>query len=495
MSILRTEGIVKDYPGCRALDAVSVSFDSGKVHAFIGKNGSGKSTLVKIFAGAIQPTGGEFFLDGEALHFNTPVAAREKGIATVYQELSLVPYLSVAENIFLGRLPKKGKIIDWDKTYRLADELLKGMKVDIDPHTEVYKLSMWQCQVIEITKAMSFNPKVLMLDEPTSALAAHETERLFEVIRELKKQDVIIIYISHRLQELWEIADTVTVLRDGKFIGTEILEKLSHKDIIHMMFGDVKPNIRPKDLPVSEENIMKVEHLGRAGKFEDISFELKKGEVLGIAGMLGSGRTELMRSIFGADPFDSGKITIEGQTITSSSNPIKMKQLGLGLTPEERKTQGVILIHSIKDNLCYSCIDRISNNHIIDENKRTEISKKQINDLQIKVADMNSPISSLSGGNQQKVVIGNWLNNKPKIMMYDEPTRGIDVNAKGQIFQIMWNQSRKGVSSLFVSSELEELLEVCHRILIMHLGKIVGVVSPDNLQIDELYAMCMGGTI
>jgi ABC-type sugar transport system ATPase subunit len=495
MPILRTEGIVKDYPGCRALDTVSVSFDSGKVHAFIGKNGSGKSTLVKIFAGAIQPTRGEFFLDDEALQFSNPVAAREKGIATVYQELSLVPYLSVAENIFLGRLPKKGKIIDWDKTYRLADELLKGMKVDIDPHTEVYKLSMWQCQVIEITKAMSFNPKVLMLDEPTSALAVHETERLFEVIRELKKQDVIIIYISHRLQELWEIADTVTVLRDGKFIGTEVLEKLSHKDIIHMMFGDVKPNIRPKDLPVSDENIMKVDHLNRLGKFEDVSFELKKGEVLGIAGMLGSGRTELMRSIFGADPFDSGKITIEGQTITNSSNPIKMKQLGLGLTPEERKTQGVILIHSIKDNLCYSCIDRISNNHIIDENKRTEISKKQINDLQIKVADLNSPISSLSGGNQQKVVIGNWLNNKPKIMMYDEPTRGIDVNAKGQIFQIMWDQSRKGVSSLFVSSELEELLEVCHRILIMHLGKIVGEVSPDNLQIDELYAMCMGGTI
>lgn len=495
MSILRTEEIIKNYPGCRALDTVSVSFDSGKVHAFIGKNGSGKSTLVKIFAGAIQPTEGKFFLDDEALHFSNPVAAREKGIATVYQELSLVPYLSVAENIFLGRLPKKGKIIDWDKTYRMADELLKGMKVDIDAHTEVYKLSMWQCQVIEITKAMSFNPKVLMLDEPTSALAASETERLFEVIRELKKQDVIIIYISHRLQELWEIADTVTVLRDGKFIGTEVLEKLSHKDIIHMMFGNVKPNVRPKDIPVSNENIMKIEHLSRTGKFEDVSFELKKGEVLGIAGMLGSGRTELMRSIFGADPFDSGEITIKGQTITSSSNPIKMKQLGLGLTPEERKTQGVILIHSIKDNLCYSCIDRVSNNHIINENKRTEISKKQISDLDIKVANMNSPISSLSGGNQQKVVIGNWLNNQPKIMMYDEPTRGIDVNAKGQIFQIMWDQSRKGISSLFVSSELEELLEVCHRILIMRLGKIVGEVNPDNLQIDELYAICMGSTI
>ncbi len=495
MSILRTEGIVKDYPGCRALDDINVSFDSGKVHAFIGKNGSGKSTLVNIFAGATFPSAGDFFLDDEELHFSNPSDSREKGISTVYQELSLIPYLSVAENIFLGRLPKKGKIIDWEKTYRLADELLKKMKVDIDSHTEVYKLSMWQCQVVEITKAMSFNPKVLMLDEPTSALASHETERLFEVIRELKKQDVIIIYISHRLQELWEIADTVTVLRDGKFIGTEKLIDLSHKNIIHMMFGDVTPSVRPDDLPVHDEPVLTVEHLTRSGKYEDVSFELRKGEVLGIAGMLGSGRTELLRSIFGADPFDEGTITIGDKVITESSNPIRMKELGLGLTPEERKSQGVILIHSIKNNLCYSCIDKVSKNHIIDEKKMTAISEKQIEDLQIKIADINSPISSLSGGNQQKVVIGNWLNNKPTIMMYDEPTRGIDVNAKGQIFQIMWDQSRKGVSSLFVSSELEELLEVCHRILIMHLGKIIGEVNPDDLQIDDLYAICMGGSI
>lgn len=495
MSILKTSGITKDYPGCRALDDVSVSFDSGKVHAFIGKNGSGKSTLVKIFAGAIQPNAGEFYLDGEKLHFDSPIDSRKKGIATVYQELSLVPYLTVAENIFLGRLPQKGKIVDWAKTFNMASELLKSMKVDIDPHEEVYKLSMWQCQVLEITKAMSFTPKVLMLDEPTSALAASETERLFEVIRELKKKDVIIIYISHRLQELWEIADTVTVLRDGKFVGKENIEKLSHKDIIKMMFGDVTPKERPHDLIVQDKTVMKVENLTRKGKFEDVNFHLKKGEILGIAGMLGSGRTELLRSIFGADPFDSGKICIGKNEIKSSSNPIIMKKFGLGLTPEERKTQGVILVHSIKDNLCYSSIDRYSKRKMIDEDIRNKISDKQIKDLQIKLVNKNAKISSLSGGNQQKVVIGNWLNNLPNIMLYDEPTRGIDVNAKGQIFQIMWDQSRKGVSSIFVSSELEELLEVCHRILIMHLGKIIGEVNPDDLQIDDLYAMCMGGKI
>lgn len=495
MGKLTTKGIVKVYPGTRALDDVSVSFDSGKVHALLGKNGSGKSTLVKIFAGAIKATSGEFFLNDEKKEFNTPIDARENGIATVFQELSLVPYLTVAENIFLGRLPKRGKVIDWKKTFEMADELLKSMEVDIDPHEYVYRLSMWQCQVIEITKAMSFNPNVLLLDEPTSALANHETEQLFKVIRELKKKDVIIIYISHRLQELWEIADTVTVLRDGKYIGKEDLANLEHKDIIRMMFGNVKPNVRPADLPIGKETVLKVENLTRKGKFENVNFELKKGEVLGIAGMLGSGRTELLRSIFGADPFDSGKITVDGQEITSTSEPIKMKRLGLGLTPEERKSQGVILIHSIKNNLCYSCLDRISNNHVIDDSKRTEIAEKQIRDLEIKLPNIEAPVSSLSGGNQQKIVIGNWLNNLPKIMMYDEPTRGIDVNAKGQIFQIMWDQSRKGISSIFVSSELEELLEVCHRIIIMHLGEIVGEVNPDELQIDDLYAICMRGRI
>ena len=297
MSVLRTEGIVKDYPGTRALDDVSVSFEGGKVHAFIGKNGSGKSTLVKVFAGAIQPTAGRFFLDDQELHFASPTDAFKQGIATVYQELSLVPYLTVAENIYLGRLPKKGKVVDWKKTYQMAEDLIKKMNVDIDPHEKVFKLSMWQCQVVEIIKAMSFNPKVLMLDEPTSALAQNETQSLFEVVRTLRDQGVIIIYISHRLQELWEIADTVTVLRDGKLIGKKDIGELDHKGIISMMFGDVELKTRPVDLIVEETPVMQVEHLTRAGKFEDVSFTLKKGEVLGIAGMLGAGRTELLRSL------------------------------------------------------------------------------------------------------------------------------------------------------------------------------------------------------
>jgi len=495
MRILRTEHIRKEYPGCLALDDIGVSFDSGRVHALVGKNGSGKSTLVKIFSGAIQPTSGKFYLDDEELSFDSPVEAQHKGIATVYQELSLIPYLSVAENIFLGRLPKKGRLIDWKTANRQAGELLQKMNVDIDPAEKVYKLSMWQCQVVEITKAMSYNPKVLVLDEPTSALAQHEVQSLFQAVRALKNQGVIIIYISHRLQELWEIADTVTVLRDGKLIDSIPMQDTDHRGIVHMMFGEVEIRSRPDDLSVQEENVMEVKHLTRAGKFEDVSFTLKKGEVLGIAGMLGAGRTELLRSVFGADPYDSGEIIVEGKSAPQKPTPESMKKLGLGLTPEERKTQGVILIHSIRDNLCYAGLDRICDNHIVNSARRNEFAQRQINDLQIKVPSPLALVSSLSGGNQQKIVLGNWLNNQPKIMLYDEPSRGIDVSAKQQIFQIMWDQSRKGISSIFVSSELEELLEVCHRILIMRMGKIVGEIDPGEIRIDELYAAAMGGNI
>ena len=278
-------------------------------------------------------------------------------------------------------------------------------------------------------------------------------------------------------------------------MGKKDVSELDHKSVIKMMFGDVELKTRPADLKVQDETVMKVEHLTRAGKFEDVSFELKKGEVLGIAGMLGAGRTELLRSLFGVDGYDSGQITINGQPMNRKATPEQMKRKGMGLTPEERKNQGVILIHSIRDNLCNACLDKISDHHIINQRRRKDFAERQVDELQIKVPSLTAAVGSLSGGNQQKVVIGNWLNTDPTIMMYDEPSRGIDVNAKQQIFQIMWDQARKGVSSIFVSSELEELMEVCHRILVMHMGHIVGEVYPENLTIEQLYSYCMGGNI
>jgi ABC-type sugar transport system ATPase subunit len=494
MSVLqiRTEGIVKDYPGTRALDKVNVCFDSGRVHALVGKNGSGKSTLVKIFSGAIKPTTGEFFLNDEKLRFNSTSDAYSKGIVSVYQEMSLVPGLSVAENIFLGRLPKKNRIIDWRKTYEMAGQLLGQMQADIDPRTPVSRLSMWQAQVVEITKALSFNPKVIMLDEPSSALAQNEVQNLFNAVRALRDQGVIVIYITHKLQELPQIADTVSVLRDGKLVGTVQMNEASHKDIIGMMFGQVKIQNRPTDIKVQDEFIMEVKNFTRHGWFKDVNFKLRRGEVLGIAGMLGSGRTELLRGIFGADPVDSGEVIIEGKTY-KSADPIKMVKAGLGLTPENRKIQGLILIHSIKDNLCYASMNITANGWLENKRKRNAFADRQVKELEIKVSNIEAPCESLSGGNQQKVVVGNWLNTSPKIMLYDEPSRGIDVGAKQQIFEIMWDEARKGISTVFVSTELEELLEVCHRILIMRHGQIVDEIIPNGKNVNELYELCMRG--
>jgi ribose transport system ATP-binding protein len=489
---IRAEHVIKDYPGTRALDDISTTFDSGKVNALVGKNGSGKSTLVKIFAGAIKPTSGDIFLNDEKLHFNATSEAYEKGIVTVYQEMSLVPGLSVAENIFLGRLPKKLGAIDWQKTYQMASVLLQKMKVNIDPRESLNRLSMWQMQVVEITKALSFNPKVIMLDEPTSALAQHEVQSLFEAVRALRDQGVVVIYITHKLQELPQIADTVTVLRDGRLMGTLQMKEVQSKDVIDLMFGEVKIQSRPKDIQVKDDVIMEVKGLSREGWYQDVNFKLKRGEVLGIAGMLGSGRTELLRGVFGADPVDKGEVIIEGKSY-KNGNPIKMKNAGIGLTPENRKLEGLILIQSIMDNLCYASMNLTSNGVIENKQKRHSFAEKQVNELEIKISNMDVTCNSLSGGNQQKVVVGNWLNTSPKIMLYDEPSRGIDVNAKQQIFEIMWDQARKGISTVFVSTELEELLEVCHRILIMRHGKIVDEVNPDNININELYEICMKG--
>lgn len=489
---IRMEHITKDYPGTRALDNITISFDSGQVHALVGKNGSGKSTLVKILAGAVKPTSGEFFLNDEKLQFSATSEAYDKGIVIVYQEMSLVPGLSVAENIFLGRLPKKNGVIDWQKTHQMASELLHQMKVTINPREQVSRLSMWQMQVVEITKALSFGPKVIMLDEPTSALAQHEVQSLFEAIRALRDQGVIVIYITHKLQELPQIADTVTVLRDGKLVGTVQMSEVEQKDIINMMFGQVKIQERPKDIQVRDEVIMEIKGLSREGWYQDVNFTLKRGEVLGIAGMLGSGRTELLRGIFGADQVDSGEVIIEGKAY-KNTNPVKMVEVGVGLTPENRKTEGLILIHSIQDNLCYASMNITADGWVENRRKRNAFAEKQVRELEIQLHSIEALCNSLSGGNQQKVVIGNWLNTSPKIMLYDEPSRGIDVNAKQQIFEIMWEEARKGISSVFVSTELEELLEVCHRILIMRHGKIVDEVNPDTLSTNKLYEICMRG--
>jgi ribose transport system ATP-binding protein len=492
--MLKAVELRKEYPGTLALNNVSVEFETGQIHALIGKNGAGKSTLVKMLAGAVEPTSGKIFVKGREVKLQSPKDAFDKGIATVHQELSLVPEMTVAENILIGRLPKKkyagGIFIDWGGTFGRAKQILDGMQVELDVRKKASELGVAQQQMVEIAKAMSFNPAVLMLDEPTSALAHHETENLFRLVKQLRYKGVAIIYITHRLQELGRIADKVTVLRDGNHIGTINMAEASNEKIVNMMFGQVIQKQRPEDLAASDEKILEVKNLCQKHKFENVNFALYKGEVLGIAGMLGSGRTELLKAIFGAEEFDAGQIIIDGVSFEKVTPQI-MKSMGVAFTPEDRKKEGLIQILSTRANMCLASMDQIASNGFTSKALETKAVGRQVDKLQIKVADIEDEVSSLSGGNQQKVVVGNWLGTEPKVILFDEPTRGIDVQAKQQIFEVIWKLSGEGISSIIVSSELDELLEVCHRILIMKTGRIVGQVSPAQLSADELFVMCM----
>ncbi len=492
--MLETVDLRKEYPGTVALNDVSVNFEAGQVHALIGKNGAGKSTLVKMLAGAIIPTGGRILVDDKPVNIQSPQQAFDKGIATVHQELSLVPDLTIAENILLGRLPGKkflgGIFIDWDKTFKLAKSVLDDMQVDLDVRKKASSLGIAQQQVVEIAKAMSFKPVALLLDEPTSALAHHETDSLFRLVRQLAQKGVAIVYITHRLGELKQIADKVTVLRDGCFIGTVDMAGTTSETIVNMMFGEVIRKQRPVDLKSSDQKVLEAENLSQINKFSDVNFCLYKGEVLGIAGMLGSGRTELLKAIFGAEKFDSGQLTIAGESFKSITPPIA-KAKGLAFTPENRKEEALIQTLSTRANMCLAGMDRVSVKGFTNKSMEQRAVAPYVEKLHIKVADIDEEVSSLSGGNQQKVVVGNWLATKPAVILFDEPTRGIDVQAKQQIFEVMWALSREGISSIFVSSELEELVEVCHRILIMKKGRIIDAVDPAEITADELFVMCM----
>lgn len=494
MSVLHVNNVTKVFPGTVALDNVSMSFESGTVNALVGKNGSGKSTLVKIINGAYAATSGTLDIDGEAFRYTNPKQAFDAGIATVYQEMSLVPGLSVAENILMGRYRTNGPFVDWKRTYEDAAAVMATLGIDLDVRQLVQELSVWQCQVVEIAKAMSVEPRVILLDEPTSALAQHETDLLFDLIRELTRKDVIIIYISHRLQELWEIADTCAVLRDGMYVDTLDMKTATHKQLLNRMFGDVEVRERPQDIVPNDDVVLSVTGLTREPAFRDISLELRRGEILGVAGMLGSGRTELLRAIFGADVPDRGTITIEGASV-GHPDPITMRRHGLAFIPEDRKSQGSVQILSIRDNLVHASLAEISNGFgFVNSTIERAYSDRQIRDMAIRLPGDEYPMTSLSGGNQQKVVLGKWLNTAPRVLLFDELSRGIDVNAKQQIFQILWELARSGLSSIVVSSELEELLEVCHRILVMRNGTFVDEVSPDNLNVEDLYALCMAGS-
>ncbi len=490
--------VTKVYGPTVAVGRFSHAFEPGRIHALMGKNGSGKSTLVKMLAGAIEPTLGELWINGARVRFEGPRDAYAAGIVTVHQELSLVRSLSIGENIYLGRLPKKhvmgGTVVDWQRLHDDARALMADMGLDLDPRALVETLSVGQQQAVEIVKAMSFAPSILLLDEPTSALAAPEVAQLFNLIRRLRARGVTMIYITHRMNELFEIADTCVVLRDGHFVGATEMKDATSASIVEMMFGGVSMAKRPARRNVDRSRpILSVRNLQRDDVVHDVSFDLYRGEVLGFAGLLGSGRTEVLRAVFGADPHDGGAIVFDGETIEKPT-PKSMKKRGLGYTPENRKEVGLVQVLSSHDNLCLASIGRIARHGLIDRRLEQPYVDRQIRDLSIRVPNPMDPVSSLSGGNQQKIVIGNWLNTEPKVMFFDEPSRGIDVQAKQQIFEIMWQKAERGLSSIFVSSELEEVLEVADRIIVLYHGRVVAEVLPEETTLAELYKICMEGS-
>lgn len=492
MTELSLKDLTKHYGSVKALEGFTHVFEAGQVHALIGKNGSGKSTFVKMMSGAIQPTNGTIQVGESDVRFTTPRQAQDAGIATVYQELSLVPELSVAENIFLGRLPRKRSgLIDWRKLHRLTEELFEEIGgLEISPSARIAELSVGQQQMIEIVKAMSFRPQVLQLDEPTSALAQAEVQSLFALVRRLRALGVTIIYITHRLAELGMIADTVTAIRDGHFVGSVLIDEASPPVILDMMFGDLPPLERPKTQIERGEPVLSVSHLALAPFFDDVTFDLYPGEVLGIAGMLGSGRTELLHAIFGARKFDGGTLRVHGEIVTTPDIQT-MKSLGIGYTSEDRKHSGLVQLLSSHANLCLAGQAKIAPSGWVTKSRERPFVETQIAGLHIKVGDPNLPVASLSGGNQQKIVVGNWMNNAPDILLLDEPARGVDVQAKRQIYELIWEKARAGVSSIVVSTELEDLTECCDRILVLRDGKITEAFMNDALDPKDIYAACM----
>lgn len=497
MPILKAEKLSKQYPGVQALDAVDFELRAGEVRALLGKNGAGKSTLVKILSGAIQQDSGDIYVEGERATINSPSEAFDVGIATVYQEMSLVPGLTVAENILLGRWPQRRilgwRIIDQKQIFEQAREALAMMGADLDPRTPASMLSVAQQQILEIAKAASFKPKVLILDEPTSALPEAEVDQLLVLVRRLAENGMAVVYVSHRLQEVPRVADSITVLRDGRLVGTIPVSDSTPERIANMMIGGAwdKAAFGPRESRGRSGPVcLSVRNLSRKGYLHDISFDLHKGEVLGIAGLLGSGRTELVRTLFGLDPFDSGTITVEGQTVTSP-NPRVMKSKGIGLTPEDRKAEGLVLVLNIAENLTLSAMDRISRSQVINAQAKRELAQGMVDKLSIVTPSLDVEAQSLSGGNQQKLVIGKWLNSQVKILLMDEPTRGIDIQAKEQVYGLVRELAGQEISVIFVSSEIEEVLFVSDRVLILNKGRIIQEVSAIEADLEQVLALAM----
>lgn len=487
------KGIAKRYPGVVALDGVDLEVSRGEVHILLGENGAGKSTLMKILAGAVQRDAGTIWIDGRDCDLSSPRSAQSAGVSIIYQEFNLVPFLTVAENIFLGREPRGAApgLIDRKRLLANAARLLRELDVIIDPSAVVAHLGVAEQQMVEVAKALSIEAKILVMDEPTSALTDKEITRLFKVIAALRQRGVAIIYISHRMEELFQIGDRVTVMRDGRCIATQEIPSTTMAVLVSLMVGrDLTEHFPKKPVPPGEE-LLRVERLSRHGVLHDISLTLRRGEVVGLAGLMGSGRTELARAIFGADAIDAGRVTVKGREVVIGS-PRQAIGLGLGLLTEDRKRQGLVLCLDIQANTCLASIDRFSTAGWVDGRREEMAAQKLSTDLRVKTPGLYQQAVNLSGGNQQKVVLAKWLCCEADILIFDEPTRGIDVGSKVEIYQLINRLAAEGKAILMISSELPEVLGMSDRILVMNRGRIAGEFSAAEATQEKILHCALG---
>jgi len=492
-NILEMRGISKEFPGVRALDAVDFELREGEIHALLGENGAGKSTLIKILGGIYQADCGSIVLQGKPCAVRNPRHARKLGIGIVHQELNLFPVLSIGDNVTAGDQPAKGflRFVNRKEIRRRARDIMKTFDIDLDPDTPVRQLSIAQQQVVEIVHALLLNIRVLVLDEPTSALTDKETEFLFSTMKRLRVAGISIIYISHRLEEIFRIADRVTVLRDGVLAGTSELASVDMDSLIRMMVGRSFTDLYGKSTSKPGDEILKVTGLARKGKFEDVSFTLKRGEILGFAGLIGAGRTEVARALFGADRVDAGTIDIDGKRI-HIGDPKTAMRLGIAYLTENRRLEGLFAGMDVRENVSVTHLDHFSNFGWLDrkaEARETESFREQLN---IRTPDIRNQILKLSGGNQQKVMLARWLALRPRILIIDEPTRGIDVGAKSEIYSLLHGLASEGMAILLISSEMPEVIGLSDRIVVMYEGRITGMLQGAEATQENIMALASG---
>jgi ribose transport system ATP-binding protein len=484
---MSVRGVSKEFPGVQALMGIDLDLRGGEVHAIVGENGAGKSTLMKILAGIYQPDAGSLLVDGRTVHISSPRHAMALGIGMIHQELNLAPNLSVAENIFLGRAPMRFGLVDWRRLDLQTRSLLDRLAIDLDGRAAVEDLSVARQQMVEIAKALSLNARVIIMDEPTSALTERETATLFRIIGRLKAEGVAVAYISHRLEEIFRVADRVTVLRDGRLVSSARVADTTPAQLISLMVGRELTALFPKESVEVGAPVLEVRRLSRAGVLHDVSFVLHQREILGLAGLVGAGRTELVRAIFGVDPIDGGEVLIDGKVV-KIHGPREAIQLGLGFVTEDRKLHGLVLGMTVRENATLASLANVGRFGFIDFARERAMAADYVRQLDIRTPTVEQEVNNLSGGNQQKVVVAKWLATRPRILILDEPTRGIDVGAKAEVHALMSRLAVAGVSILMISSELPEILGMSDRILVVRQGRISAEFSRQEASQEKIMA-------